>query len=209
MEQGQQDQGPQGLGVESARSYHVTLRGGGLALDRELNEQQAWDVLAAVFGQQNDPQVINEPRQQHEFLGEPAQNQGSSRGEQRKSSNEPDAKLSVGEFVEQCQAKRNPDKITAIGVYLQDYAGLPKFTRDDVKQQFQKAGEGIPGNFPRDFNVAISSKWLSEDVEGSGYYVTRTGKTAVEQKFPAEARKTFSSASSRKRKPVKKPADDE
>lgn len=204
-----QQQGAAASGVEGdVGSYHVTLNGGGLALDREINEQQAWSVLAIVFGQQIAERPTDLPRQEHKTIQGTEKDQGDGRDDQRPPT-EPNIKLSVGEFLRKCQAKRNPDKITAIGVYLLDQMAFSTFTRDDVKQQFQKAGESIPGNYSRDFTIAVASKWLSEDIDGTGYYVTQTGRTAVDQRFPAESRKTFSSAASRKRKATKKTTNGE
>lgn len=202
-----QQQGADGASMEDAGSYHVTLKGGGLALDREVNEQQAWAVLAVVFEQQHAGHVTGVPRRQHDPRAGTQDQKEQSWGEQG-APNEPHTTLSVGEFLEQCHAKRNPDKITAIGVYLQDHGGISKFTREDVKQQFPKAGERIPGNHSRDFRVAVSSKWLSESEDGPGYYVTNAGRTAVNQKFPAEVRRTFSSTSGRKRNSAKKKLTD-
>ena len=97
--------------------------------------------------------------------------------------------LSVGEFIEQVSAKRNLDKIVAMGVYLND-GGTSEFTTEDIKPLFQEAGEPTPANFSRDWRWAQSAKWIAP-VSGNdkSFYVTKTGQKAVSDHFSTDVRK--------------------
>lgn len=74
--------------------------------------------------------------------------------------------------IDTCGAKTNPEKIVALGAYvLQD--GGETFKVEDVKSQFRRARETVPGNFTRDLNAAISAGWIAEDDNVTGeYYLT-------------------------------------
>ena len=99
--------------------------------------------------------------------------------------------LSVGEFLEECNAKRMPDKITTIAAWVMDTARREAVTRDEVKAEFRNAGEATPGtNYARDFNAAVSLRFLAPVSGGSNeFYVTKTGRAAIAEKFSAEVRK--------------------
>ncbi|MBW3557682.1 MAG: hypothetical protein KY454_12195, partial [Actinobacteria bacterium] len=76
------------------------------------------------------------------------------------------------------EAKRNPDKIVAIGAFLVDHLGKESFTRE-VKARFQHAGGTPPANFARDFSLAVSNKWIAQAPGSAGnYFVTNTGRKA-------------------------------
>jgi len=99
--------------------------------------------------------------------------------------------MAIREFLNTSSAKRNPDKITAIAIYLRDHLDRETFSRDDVKGLFRKAGEPVPGNYARDFAVAVSSGWIAEDHNTSGeYYVTNSGEEALAEGFQAKPTRT-------------------
>lgn len=109
-------------------------------------------------------------------------------------------RLSLREFLEEAQAKRNPDKVVAIAEYLLVFEEQELFTRDDVKGRFRLAGEAAPGNFPRDFAWAVTNGWIAEDVKSPGsFYVTQKGRNAIENKFSSEVKKATSQPSARRR----------
>ena len=56
-------------------------------------------------------------------------------------------------------AKRNPDKITAIGCFLQTHQGKKVFNRDDILSGFESAHESVPKNLSRDIKWD-PQKWL-------------------------------------------------
>ncbi|QBR70409.1 hypothetical protein CU048_02975 [Beijerinckiaceae bacterium] len=109
-------------------------------------------------------------------------------------------RTSLREFLDESQATRNPDKITAIAEYLIAHEGTESFTRDDIKGRFRTAGEAAPANFPRDFTWAVKNGWIAEDPKSPGsFYVTKKGRTAIENKFSDEVRKATAKPSTRKR----------
>lgn len=67
-------------------------------------------------------------------------------------------------------AQRNPEKIVALGAYVLEDGG-ETFKVEDIKTQFRRARETLPGNLPRDLNKAIASGWIAEDKPGE-YYLT-------------------------------------
>lgn len=67
-------------------------------------------------------------------------------------------------------AKKNPEKIVALGQYvLQD--GGDTFKVEDVKAQFRRARETAPANFSRDFSTAMKEGWIAQG-DGDEYYIT-------------------------------------
>jgi hypothetical protein len=109
--------------------------------------------------------------------------------------------LTAGEFVAASGAKRNPDKIAAFGVFLMDELGNASFTREEMRQTFQRAGEPVPGNFPRDFGWAIRNKWISAVIDSPNEYViTKSARDAVANKFSKEVRATTRTPVSRRRR---------
>lgn len=98
--------------------------------------------------------------------------------------------MSLREFMEEAGAKRNPEKIVAIGAYLVRTLNQESFTRKEVKLQFKNAGEPVPGNYTRDFDWAVSNGWLAPIHGGhKDYWVTDTGLDAIANKFSEEIRK--------------------
>lgn len=85
----------------------------------------------------------------------------------------------VGEYLDDVEAKRNPGKIVAIGAFLVDHLGKESFTLEEVKAQFQYAGGTPPANFARDFSLAVSNRWIAQAPGSAGnYFVTNTGRKA-------------------------------
>lgn len=110
-------------------------------------------------------------------------------------------RMSLREFMDATNAQRNPDKITAIGQYLIEHEGAEDFTRESVKAQFRIARETAPKNFPRDFNLAAASGWIAEDTKKPGhFYVTKTGRDAIEGKFATEIRRAGPQSSNRRKR---------
>ena len=85
------------------------------------------------------------------------------------------------EAIDKSGAKKNPEKIVALGAYvLQD--GGETFKAEDVKAQFRRARETAPGNFPRDLSLAISNGWIAEDAPGE-FYLTNKVEGILEGGF--------------------------
>jgi hypothetical protein len=174
---------------QPAPSYELSLTGPGMTIKRTVDEDVALRVITLVMG------------------GAPAATDARS---VPSNAGRPDASVtlptngraahSVGEFLSDVEAKRNPDKIVAFAVYLEDYASKKPFTTEDVRSQFPLAGEGIPANFSRDFKWAVSNRWIAA-MSGSPneFYVTNTGRKAIAAKFSDEFIKKTRLAPSRRR----------
>lgn len=154
--------------TDTGGEYRLQLTGPGLTLDRSVDEARAMRVMAVVMGVRPKPDAQ---------LGAAAGN----------SMLDPDdAEMTVGEFVDEVDAKRNPDKIATFAAYLKRYRNQPSFTRDDIRPMFEEAGEPVPGNYGRDFRWAVGSKWIASPDNGRTYFITRTGEAAVESHFPTD-----------------------
>jgi hypothetical protein len=107
---------------------------------------------------------------------------------------------SLREFLNAHDAKRIPEKIAAIGEFL-TRNGAADFSKDDVLKQFRVAREAMPANFHRDINWAIATGWIAEDAQNAGrFYVTQSGKKAVDGKFSGEVTKNSGFRSVRRKR---------
>ena len=108
--------------------------------------------------------------------------------------------ISLREFMNAHSAKRIPEKIVAIGEFL-TRKGTADFSKDDVLAHFRIAREAMPGNFRRDFNWAIATGWVAEDSQNPGrFYVTQSGKQAVDGKFSDDVTKNSGFRSVRRKR---------
>lgn len=153
--------------------YSLVLEGKGVTIKKEVPESIALQIISLAMGGQASGRVV---------LPKTTSNLTSVTGGTR---------ISVREFMNHAGAKRNPEKIVAIGAYLIEELGQETFTRKDVKMQFMNAREPIPGNYTRDFDWAVSNGWLAR-TQGSAmdHYVTHSGLEAIKNQFSEEIRKT-------------------
>jgi hypothetical protein len=152
---------------DESESYTVQIEGQGLSFTRKIDAPTLGRVMNAMLGGIETP------------LSNPM-----ASGVREEESVGIERKLSLREFLQEAGAKRYPDKIVAIGHYLEEIEANPGFTKDDIKARFRTAGEPPPGNFPRDFSAAVGLGWIAEDPTNPGQlYVTRSGREAIEQGF--------------------------
>lgn len=175
--------------------YTIKLLGQGLTVDQQISRETALTILNLVMGgpgaAQPQPSGTVAPQEptplenhQEEAPKPSRQAQGTSK--------------SVGEFVDEVEAKRNPDKIVAMGLYLKDL-GEEQFTSERIKPLFQAAGEPTPANFARDWRWAVTAKWIAQSHDDpKSFYVTASGKKAVDAHFPAETRKATAQPAKRR-----------
>jgi len=92
--------------------------------------------------------------------------------------------LSLREYLDKIGASKKPDQITTIAHYICDYERQDDFSRDDIRSRFLTARESPPGNFGRDFAVALKNGWIAE-VHGkrNRFYVTAKGAQAISNNF--------------------------
>lgn len=185
--------------------YTIKLEGPGLTVDQQISKEGALTILNLVMGGPTAP-AVPPAAQAAPTPGSPAvqqSDQPSPPAVERQGTSK-----SVGEFVDEVEAKRNPDKIVAMGVWLQKL-GEDRFTSERIKPLFQAAGEPMPANFARDWRWAVTAKWIAQSHDDpKSFYVTASGKKAVEAHFPAETRKaTAQPAKRRSRKKQNGSAD--
>ncbi|HEY2355082.1 MAG TPA: hypothetical protein VGH79_09325 [Gaiellaceae bacterium] len=180
-------------------TFRVSVSGEGIALDRSIDRDAALQILSIAMGgaAPASPSVPGGP-----IASTPITTAGASGGT--------GGRLSLREFLNEVEAKRNPDKILAIGKYLQAQRGQETFSAADVKGQFKNAGEALPGNFPRDWTWAVTNGWIAEDHSARGtFYVTDTGDAALAAKFGGDVKKrTGVSKGTRRRRAAKQKADE-
>lgn len=153
-------------GEVGEHEYELTLLGQGVEIRRRLPESVALRVIALVMGGGPSAAVPSAPRPK------------SASG------------LTLGEFLHETNATRNPDRILAIAVYLIRHLGQSGVTKDELKSQFQIAGQALPANFARDFAWTVSNRWIAPSLDNPGeFFVTSTGIKAVEEGFGADVRK--------------------
>jgi len=181
----------------SAPLVKVTVSGVGITIEREIPEDQALGVISILMGGDaaRGPAAGNTPITGTQLSGVTA-----SLGP---------GDLTIGEYIESVGARTNSAKIVAIGAFLIDRHGVETFSRNDVKGQFQRAGEPAPGNFTRDFSVAVNKKLLAPAHGASdAFFVTKSGRTALEQNFAGDGGRSGGKSTTRSRS-RKKSADSE
>jgi hypothetical protein len=168
--------------------YSIRLEGQGLTVDQQVTKEVALTILNLVMGGSAahpgptvaaaapvPPAHVPPPAPEADASIPVVESHGTSK--------------SVGEFVDEVEAKRNPDKIVAMGVWLKGL-GEDRFTSDRIKPLFQAAGEPTPANFARDWRWAVTAKWIAQSHDDpKSFYVTASGEKAVKAHFPAETRK--------------------
>lgn len=157
--------------------FQLTLSGSGISVTKSVDAATANAIINIVMGG-HAPPASSQSRSKVEESKEPKVAQSNR------------DRVSLREFLDDTGAERYPDKILAIGQYMSEHEGSDTFSRDDIKGRFKTAQEASPGNFPRDFAVALKSGWIAEDpASPSSYYVTRRGSDIIASGFSADLRK--------------------
>jgi hypothetical protein len=154
--------------VAEEKMFSITLSGDGMSFDRKITQQVALQVMNVVLGTGfNQPGVAHTPL--HRPVGDVP---------------EASLPLSLREFLDKIGASKKPDQITTIAQYIIDHEKQEDFGREDIRSRFLTAREPLPGNFGRDFAVALKNGWLAE-VHGkkNRFYVTTKGIQAINNNF--------------------------
>jgi hypothetical protein len=166
--------------AEETPEYKLSLKGEGVSVERDVTKEVALAVINVALG--GRPAVgaaathtcVTARRR----TGSPAE-LGAGEAE----------RVTPGEYIEHRNARTNPEKITAFGVYLRETRDQETFTREDIKGMFRAAHETAPANFGRDFRAALTSRWIaSEEGSTDRYWVTGTGQRAVAEQFATPRR---------------------
>jgi hypothetical protein len=181
--------------------FQVTVTGAGVELTRTVDQATAVNIIAIAIGG-----AVAKPSYSYSMTIPLSPSAGTPHGQgadEAGNDDQLDSRITIGEYLDECNATKFPEKITAIGSFLELKLGQQSFTRDEVKSQFRPAGEALPGNYSRDFNDAIAQRWIAEDANEKGqYFVTKTGKAAITAKFDRSIRRA---TATRRRRPTAKP----
>ena len=165
-------------------TYKISIEGAGLSLEREVPKDIGEQVVVLLLtGTAAIPQTAQPPV----VSGSPTPSiaQHTHTTPPQKTNAHPDT--SIREFLDSCGAKRVPDKITAIGKYLKKHNHQMVFDKNDLISHFESAAEPVPKNISRDLKWTLKAGWIAlKSGTKDRYYVTNSGKAAVEQKFSKE-----------------------
>ncbi|MBF9233325.1 hypothetical protein [Microvirga alba] len=170
------------------QKYSLTLKGGGLTLERQVDENTALAILQiSMGGAAPVPGLSVTPKPTPPVAHAPSLQPVEVQGEQR---------LSLRNYFDQVGAKNNLAKIVAVGAYLREVDGQTEFSREDIAAGFRNAREIVPGNLPRDVGKAVQAGWIAEDPRSKNqFYVTAVGDDALSSGFEG----TRASSSRKKR----------
>lgn len=151
---------------EVPKMFSLRLSGEGLNIEQEIEQRVALQIVQVVMGGGVRLDTT----------------QSSATTSHSRSSDA--APLSLREYLDKIGASKKPEQITTIGHYVCEIEGQPDFSRDDIRSRFIIAREPPPGNFGRDFAVAIKNGWIAE-VHGkkNRYYVTAKGAQTISNHF--------------------------
>jgi hypothetical protein len=171
--------------------FMVSIKGDGVTVEKSVPAHVARQMIALIMGGAVSYEPVSREETSVSTNGAAGLAHSSRPGSRR---------TSLREFLEETQATRHPDKITAIAEYLALHERVDLFTKDEIRGRYRSAGEAAPANFPRDFAWAVRNGWIAEDSKSSGsFYVTSKGRAAVENKFSDEVKKATAQPSGRKR----------
>lgn len=139
----------------------VTVVGPNLRVEREVDELTALRVISLLLGAATEPVPVG-------ALSSPIGISGTS----------------LTELFSRIVPGSNPARIATVAHYLRTVREEP-FTRDRVRQGLRDARQKTPGNFARDFDVAVRNGWLDGN-DKAGYVLTASGIAAVEARFSDE-----------------------
>ncbi|GIW40767.1 MAG: hypothetical protein KatS3mg076_1344 [Candidatus Binatia bacterium] len=161
-------------------TYRICIEGEGLKLEREVPREVADRVLLLILTGREEPKAPADLRHPGS-----ADASGGITGPPTRTS------VSVREYLDDCRARRNPDKIAAIGTFLREHRAQETFTRADLERLFQEAAERVPKNLARDLKWAVRVGWIApKPGERGAYFVTTRGSEVVHSKFPGSIVKT-------------------
>lgn len=90
------------------------------------------------------------------------------------------------QFINQAGAKTNVQKIAVIAKYLKDRS-REVFVRNEIVEEFRRAGEVSPKNIGRDIKETVIAGYICESPDQTGeYYLTNEGEEAIIEKFTME-----------------------
>ncbi len=168
---------------EKAEAFSISVEGEGVTIKKDVDPARARQVIDLLMGG-SLPSGPSASPAAHGATVQPGAGTQTPSARQM-------GRMSLREFMNDSQATSYPEKIVAIGTYLDVHEGQDSFSRDDIKTRLAQAREKAPGNLPRDFGVVLRNGWVDEDPKKpETFFVTNTGRQAVDQKFSGDVRRT-------------------
>jgi hypothetical protein len=163
-------------------TYALKLSGEGLNLERNIDPEVAHTIIRLVFGGGTSaPLIAPTPAPVQSIGALPTVAAPAAAGS---------PPLSVREFLEAHNAKRIPEQIATIALFLKQHQNAPAFTSKDLVKGFENAQEPAPKNLPRDIAWTTKIGWIApKSGEKKTFYLTGTGESAVKAKFPEDVKK--------------------
>ena len=176
-----------------ASTIQLKISGPGIQFEHEISGQQTSAIVSFVLGSTGQLLQSNPPRPG--INPSPAPSPASA-----------GSQLSLREFLNEHEPKRIPEFIAAIASYLKSHRNVNTFTKKNLTDAFEEAQETQPANLGRDITWTGKNGWIApKSGQKDTYYITSTGESAVNSKFPAEIRrKTKVNLGSRRTKKPKK-----
>jgi hypothetical protein len=149
---------------ETPKMFSLRLSGDGINIEQQIEQRVALQIVQVVMSG-----------------GAIATHSASTKPDARSSDG---TSLSLREYLDKIGASKKPDQITTIAHYVSEYEGQDGFGRDDIRSRFLTAREPLPGNFGRDFAVALKNGWIAEmHGKKNRFYVTANGVQAINNNF--------------------------
>ena len=161
--------------IKTSSGYKLTLKGDGITVERDISEELAKDIIAMILGR-GVPQ-----ESQKSAIGSMAVSQ-QNHSQQQSISGAP--RKALREYLNEMDAKKNPQKILVIANYLVTFMGKETFSIADIRPQFKVASEPIPANLNRDFQIVSQNGWIAPDHSNRKmFFITKTGLDALKNRF--------------------------
>jgi hypothetical protein len=154
------------MSEEAQKMFSLRLSGEGINIEQQIEQRVALMVVQVVMG------------------GGAAAIAPHTAGAKPDARSSDGVSLSLREHLDKIGASKKPEQIVTIAHYVCEIEGQADFSRDDIRSRFIIAREPPPGNFGRDFVVALKNGWIAE-VHGkrNRYYVTAKGAQAINNNF--------------------------
>lgn len=162
----------------TGQTYAFSLQGPGVNVELQIEDQErVAQVLAAALGS---------VRSYYAGRGSASTPEGQDPSESATPFAERTSppRLSLREILDESQASRIAEKITAIGQYLHDHEKKEDFGLDEIRAGLLNAREQMPKNLPRDLQSVARKGWIGEVPGKRGrFFVTSRGQRTIASKF--------------------------
>lgn len=175
--------GRQQLGLKMDE-FTLTLKGDGITVERKVSRETALAILSSVLGAPNPETGLALPAQLPPLVTPVAPQESLISATNSTDPRDHGKPLAIREFVNESEPKTNAQTVLLLAQFMAKHEGSERFTREDIRKRFPRAGAPMPKNFTRDFQTAIDRGWIGEDpTNKDSFYVTRTGEAQLQTGF--------------------------